>query len=732
YRGCGGVTTAEGSPGVASRSCVLCLALMFALGVVLPASVPVAASEASYSSAGRQQIAPGVVHDWGTASAVSGGQRINIVELEPDTGGIQLETSLARDRVTARERTTAQALRHSREGHRVVATVNGGTFASWPAGHVAARGLNVRDGELLTVGRMEAGTGPILSFAVDPDGRPIIGMPAVDIQLTLPDGSSGRVDRVNQGRLANEAVLYTPRFDSHTWTDALGDEYIIEGAALPLAPTGTYSGTVVEVRRGQGDAPIRAGQLVLSATGTAATRFSGLAVGNAVSLSLAIEPGWEDIVHAVGGRELLVRDGAVEIVPYRLHHVTPAHPRTAVGITAGGRVILVTVDGRSSTSGGLTLPELAEVMLGLGAVSALNLDGGGSTTMAVRDPGDLDVSIVNTPSDGTERTVATALQVVSRLPTGPLAALRVSPPQATLYVGQEQQYAAKGHDASFNAVAPDPARLRWSTSGTAATISSSGLLRAVAPGESAVNVRLDGISGSATVTVRADDVPPLVSPPVVELRPGVRFGKAAAKLQIGWTATDPPSGIARVDLQQRVDGGAWQNVMLSSTAATKAVGRVGFGRSIQFRARATDGAGNRSQWVVGSAVRPVLYDERAAAVVRAGTWKQRSATSAIAGQYARSKATIASSSLTFSGLQVAWIGLRGPSHGRADVYLDGAYVGRVNLNSSSLLVRRALFVSPLASPADAARSTTILVRNAGTATRPIVDLDAFVVLQPAG
>ncbi|MDD8025367.1 MAG: phosphodiester glycosidase family protein, partial [Acidobacteriota bacterium] len=86
------------------------------------------------------------------------------------------------------------------------------------------------------------------------------------------------------------------------------------------------------------------------------------------------------------------------------------HPRTAIGVRADGTIVLAAVDGRQpGLSVGMTIPELAGLMVDLGCVDALNLDGGGSTTMVVKG------EVVNSPSDpGGERAVSDALLVFSR------------------------------------------------------------------------------------------------------------------------------------------------------------------------------------------------------------------------------------------------------------------------------------------------------------------------------
>lgn len=121
---------------------------------------------------------------------------------------------------------------------------------------------------------------------------------------------------------------------------------------------------------------------------------------------------------AVGGRPILVKDSAIvrEVdTEGAAGFATSRHPRTAVGIARNGdRLLLVTVDGRQKPySDGMTLRELADLMLALGARDAINLDGGGSTTLVFKDPTTKRLTVANKPSDSTgERAVGNALAVV--------------------------------------------------------------------------------------------------------------------------------------------------------------------------------------------------------------------------------------------------------------------------------------------------------------------------------
>lgn len=122
-------------------------------------------------------------------------------------------------------------------------------------------------------------------------------------------------------------------------------------------------------------------------------------------------------LEAVGGRPRLVRDSTIvpDVDAGQPNFSTSRHPRTAVGIgDQGKRLFLVVVDGRQAAySDGMTLRELASLMLSIGARDALNLDGGGSTTMVVENAKTRKLEIVNRPSDpGGERAVGDALAIV--------------------------------------------------------------------------------------------------------------------------------------------------------------------------------------------------------------------------------------------------------------------------------------------------------------------------------
>jgi len=113
----------------------------------------------------------------------------------------------------------------------------------------------------------------------------------------------------------------------------------------------------------------------------------------------------------VSGNTMLVTDGNVVS-----HENKVRHPRTVVGLNADGtKLILLVVDGRKpGVAVGMNYDELAAEMIRLGCKDALNLDGGGSSVMAVRDPAKGEFKILNQPTDGRERAVANVLGISVR------------------------------------------------------------------------------------------------------------------------------------------------------------------------------------------------------------------------------------------------------------------------------------------------------------------------------
>ena len=149
---------------------------------------------------------------------------------------------------------------------------------------------------------------------------------------------------------------------------------------------------------------------MLVARGNAAAKLQAEAQpGRVVTLRLILQPDWSVVSDAIGGGPVLVRDGAPVYRSnegFTTSQLAPRGPRTAVGQRADGGIVLLTTDGRQpGFSVGMTNFELAQALVRFGAVRGMGLDGGGSSTLAFEG------TVLNSPSDGRERAVSTALML---------------------------------------------------------------------------------------------------------------------------------------------------------------------------------------------------------------------------------------------------------------------------------------------------------------------------------
>lgn len=297
----------------------------------------------------------------------------------------------------------------------VIAALNGdfyrrdGPYAGDP------RGLQIVDGELMSA------PGGTASCWVDAAGEPHTGVTRSVFRVTWPDGTSAAFG-LNGNRRPNSLELYTPAVGASTRTSG-GRELILEAASnrplLPLKPNQTYRARVRETRE-KGDTRLPPGCVVLSIGPGLARTVPALPAGTELSFATDIEPSLKGVTTALSGGPVLVQNGKRQRIrtsdedddSFRATSMLERHPRSAIGWNEEA-FFLVAVDGRQRNSVGMTLNELAAFLVELGCREAMNLDGGGSSTLW------FDGRIRNRPCDGHARPVANALVVVRADPRSP-------------------------------------------------------------------------------------------------------------------------------------------------------------------------------------------------------------------------------------------------------------------------------------------------------------------------
>ncbi len=221
-------------------------------------------------------------------------------------------------------------------------------------------------------------------------------------------GQRRAVNELNGPPGRNGIALFTS--DWGTTTPRIDGSYAVVLSPFPAAAPNADLQAPVIAAAANGPVPLAPGTAVLVARGNAAAKLqSEAAVGTVVTLRLILQPDWATVADAVGGGPVLVRDGRPVYranEAFTVSQLAPRHPRTAIGQLADGRLLMVVVDGRQpGYSTGMTTFEMALAMVRLGAVRAMQLDGGGSATLAFEG------TVLNRPSDGRERPIATALML---------------------------------------------------------------------------------------------------------------------------------------------------------------------------------------------------------------------------------------------------------------------------------------------------------------------------------
>jgi beta-N-acetylhexosaminidase len=228
----------------------------------------------------------------------------------------------------------------------------------------------------------------------------------------------------------------------------------------------------------------------------------------------------------------------------------------------------------------------------------------------------------------------------------------------------------------------------------------------------------------ASLTAPAPDTTaPTVGTPLPNLFSISSLGSTTVPVRTAWTATDG-CGIVRSSLERQVDGGSWTAQGLAGASSLADVQSLRLGSTYRYRARATDGAGNRSGWRYGPAFRPLLSQQTSAAITYGGTWATRASSSASGGSLAAAWVASASATYTFTGQAVGWVASRGPTRGSARVYVDGVDRGTVSLYATTGQSQQIVFATHWASNG----SHTLRIVNLGTAGHSRVDVDGFVRL----
>jgi exopolysaccharide biosynthesis protein len=369
----------------------------------------------------------------------------NYIEYKPGSSVLPIVT-YGNDIYGAASFKTVAAMAEA-DGKHVVAGING-DFFNMKNG--VAVGITIKDGILRT---SESSVYPSIGFYSD--GTAIIGRSDLNIRLDGPTLGNG-VGYLHLNKMVTDTsglILYTRDFGNDDTNKATIPTYniLLDVESGQPVINGKIEAKVDSVIEAVGSTKIPEGKVLLTMSSntiyaSTLSMLKGLVPGDSVTLTFSANEAWNSVCYAIGSGDRLVA-GGVNVAPK-----TPElNPHTAMGIKADGSIIFYTVDGRQSGySKGTTLLQLANRMLELGCIEAVNLDGGGSTALHSVYPGDSVLTTVNSPSQSSLRNCANYILLLNTaFPTGNLAHIHLYPYDIQMLAGATQKFTVKATDDNF-------------------------------------------------------------------------------------------------------------------------------------------------------------------------------------------------------------------------------------------------------------------------------------------
>lgn len=418
---------------------------------------------------------------------------VSVLEIDVSNPYVEVMSVLSNDSLRGLEQPSRMAERKSSSERNFLGGVNADFFVV----SGADKGMPV-NGQILggQVAKPPVANRPLIAF--DHAKQPFID--AMSFSGTIAaNGSEHELHGVNSTRGADQLILYNQYIGTSTKTNQYGTEVIVSLDEDQWHVNQPVTCMVEEVQTRVGNAPVEPGKAVLSGHGTSETFLETLQAGDEVNIELSINlssdaSAFPDIEEMVGGDRVMLREGTVVD-----NNWPQLHPRTGAGYSGDkSKIILTVVDGRTDESAGVSTKQLADIMKLSGAAWAINLDGGGSSAMVVRD------RISNSPSDGYERSVANALFFASTAPEADAVDYQLTADNISVSYGKHATINASTFDEFGDVVdyldVPDAT---FRVEGSIGTIDENGLFFASETGSGKIIGEWNGLSDTLHVEVAA-------------------------------------------------------------------------------------------------------------------------------------------------------------------------------------------------------------------------------------
>lgn len=397
-----------------------------------------------------------------------------------------------------------------------IAAINGDFFsASNGNGH--SIGLSINNSEIISsFAKENLEKNTFASFLLNEDNKVFFEYLTNEITLT----SKKTKESINISVINKFSENYaTPALYTSDW----GEYSLGSSETLLLTEMVVKNNKVTEIRYNEPAIEIPKNGFVISTLGEGAEFIkNNFKKGTRVTLETSLVPDFEDIKFAISGGAKLLVDG--EIPNNFSHNITGKNPRTALGTDKKDEFLyLITVDGRQSSSIGMTQLELAEFLKDIGIYNAINLDGGGSTTMVAKESGNFSLATINNPSSGYLRSVINGIGIFSSAPNSrKLYGLNLVVEDTNIFKGEEREIKVTGYNKYYNPVEIDFEDIQWSYEGVELTIEN-GKISGNTIGRSILKASVGKISTELEINILSDANELFISPKQSSILPGEKI-----------------------------------------------------------------------------------------------------------------------------------------------------------------------------------------------------------------
>lgn len=405
---------------------------------------PFTYADTYYQESNITKVAQGVTYQRMLRFTDNGWQNLNVARIDLKSKAIDIKALGSTNGIS----TKAKLMTMAQQVEDPVVAINADYF-NW-LGIDSPLGLMMNDGEMISSSVLEK---PYSAFALSSNGEAVFNGLQCDVQVVGEDHQAVDIQAFNKISWKFHMMTVVDQY----WGDrtpGVTEEY------PDLVEIVVNKDTVVDVRLGKPSTVIPEEGYVVLASGTNGQMLmERFQKGDELQLEFNYSSALKDIKTAIGGGSMLIEKGS--IVNFA-EAINGNHPRTAIGINeSGDELIMVTIDGRHLSYTGVNGQGMAEIMKELGAYHAMILDGGGSTTMAVRELGNQEIHVVNHPSDGSERSIINSLVVTSEKQTGKLEGLVFEQSDNKMMVGIAESLSIQGYDTAYFPLEIDLSEVRF-------------------------------------------------------------------------------------------------------------------------------------------------------------------------------------------------------------------------------------------------------------------------------